>query len=230
MNRIVRRRLEMAVRVRDYCRTHPSTDANFAAELAKLEQLITTIQELAKQQLDGAVTGRSVTQRRKAIRRRLRELLRHLATVAKLAVGEQPGLSGQYVLPGFSSPNAAFKTAVDRLLGVARTDQEVLAKHGLADKLLDDLAAVSKEFEESITQSSSARREQVGASAELASASDELMELVDMLDGLNRYRFSGNAELLAAWESARNVVTGPRSESVSTPGPAPATGDVRPAA
>jgi hypothetical protein len=40
--------------------------------------------------------------------------------------------------------------------------------------------------------------------------SDEVLRLVDMLDGLNRYRFAGNAELRAAWESARNVVSGPK--------------------
>jgi hypothetical protein len=33
------------------------------------------------------------------------------------------------------------------------------------------------------------------------------------VDGLNRYRFGGKAELIAAWESARNVVTEARGES-----------------
>jgi hypothetical protein len=47
-----------------------------------------------------------------------------------------------------------------------------------------------------------------------------------MLDGLNRYRFEGNAELLAAWESARKVVGGPRSPAV----PAPASDNEGPAA
>ena len=36
MNRIVRRRLEMAVRARDFSRAHPSTDANYAAVLGEL--------------------------------------------------------------------------------------------------------------------------------------------------------------------------------------------------
>jgi hypothetical protein len=51
-----------------------------------------------------------------------------------------------------------------------------------------------------------------------------------MLDGLNRYRFSGNTELLAAWESARKVMVGPRpaeEPQVETPN---AEGEVRPAA
>ena len=35
MNRIVRRRLEMAVRVRDFSRAHPSADANYAPVLGR---------------------------------------------------------------------------------------------------------------------------------------------------------------------------------------------------
>jgi hypothetical protein len=61
--------------------------------------------------------------------------------------------------------------------------------------------------------------------AELQAVSDEVMRLVEMLDGLNRYRFGGKAELIAAWESARNVVAEGRTEA-----PPPAAGDVRPAA
>jgi hypothetical protein len=57
----------------------------------------------------------------------------------------------------------------------------------------------------------------VGAVAELRAVSDEVMQLVDMLDGLNRYRFGGNAELTAAWKSARNVVAGPAAESGERP-------------
>ncbi|HEY7634899.1 MAG TPA: hypothetical protein VH763_05120 [Gemmatimonadales bacterium] len=56
MNRVVRRRLEMAVRVRDFSRAHPSTDASFATVLAKLEELIARLEALAKQQQGGFLT------------------------------------------------------------------------------------------------------------------------------------------------------------------------------
>ncbi len=86
------------------------------------------------------------------------------------------------------------------------------------------------EFDASVVESNEGRRDHVGARAELKAVSDELMQLVEMLDGLNRYRFCGNAELMAAWESARNVVTGPRPAE-EPPVEAPkAEGDVRPAA
>jgi hypothetical protein len=56
--------------------------------------------------------------------------------------------------------------------------------------------------------------------------SDEILRLVEALDGINRYRFSGNAELRAAWDSARNLVSGARAKEV----PAEGEPGVRPAA
>ncbi|MFL5493021.1 MAG: hypothetical protein ACJ8DC_01425 [Gemmatimonadales bacterium] len=236
MERVVRRRLEMIKSVRDFCRAHPSTDANYAAVLVELEELITHMEALATQQQDGVVTAHASTVRRKALRRRLHhELLRHLVTVAGVAAADQPGLAERYHMPRGNETNEVFRTLARRLLTQGRTEQEVLAKHGLADKLLDDLSAAVDEFDVSVAQSNEGRRGHVGARAELKAVSDEAMQQVEMLDGLNRYRFGGKAELLAAWESARNVVAGPRAAAGAPAEPAggapevPA-GGVRPAA
>jgi hypothetical protein len=238
MNRIVRRRLEMAVRVRDFSRAHPSTDTNFAAVLGQLEERIARMEALAKQQQEGAVTAHASAVRRKVLRRRLHhELLRHMVTVADIAAAEQPGLAERYEMPSDRLTNEAFRTHAHRLLEQGQAEKDVLVKHGLADKLLEDLAAAVAEFDRSVVQSNEGRREHVGARAELKAVSDEVMRLVAMLDGLNRYRFGGKAELLAAWGSARNMVTRPRaSESRPVPPsspalePQPGATDARPAA
>ena len=81
------------------------------------------------------------------------------------------------------------------MLEQGQAEQEVLIKHGLADKLLEDLAAAVDEFDGSVARANEARRGHVGAVAELQAVSDEVMQLVEMLDGLNRYRLAGNAEL-----------------------------------
>ena len=217
----------MAVRVRDFMRAHPSTDANYATVLAELEELIDRLEALAKQQQDGTVRAHASTVRRKALRRRLHhELLRHLVTVADIAAGEQPGLAERYALPNGHESNETFRTLARRLLEQGQAEKDVLGKHGLADKLLEDLAAAVEEFDGSVMQSNEGRRGHVGAVAELQAVSDEVMQLVEMLDGLNRYRLAGNAELLAAWESARNVVAEARAAEL----PEPTAGDVRPAA
>ena len=53
----------------------------------------------------------------------------------------------------------------------------------------------------------------MGASADLQAVITEITEQVRVLDGLVRYRFSDNAELMAAWASARDVLGPFRSKS-----------------
>jgi hypothetical protein len=100
------------------------------------------------------------------------------------------------------------------------------ARDAAVEGLLPDLAAAVDEFDGSVVASNEGRRSHVGARAELEAVSDEVMQIVELLDGLNRYRFSGEAEMRAAWESARNVVSGP-SAAGEEPGK---EGEVKPAA
>jgi hypothetical protein len=83
-----------------------------------------------------------------------------------------------------------------------------------------------------VDQGAEGRLAHVGASAELDTVADEIVQVVNVMDGLNRFRFTHEPELLAAWESASNVFATPRSadtepESGVTP---PAGSKVQPAA
>jgi hypothetical protein len=46
----------------------------------------------------------------------------------------------------------------------------------------------------------------VGASAELEAVASEVTEQLQLLDGIVKYRFAKDAELLGMWHSVRNVV------------------------
>src|SRR2546425_12167383 len=50
------------------------------------------------------------------------------------------------------------------------------------------------------------RREHVGASADLRAVMAEVSEQAKVLDGIVRYRFGDNAELMGAWASVHSVV------------------------
>jgi hypothetical protein len=91
-------------------------------------------------------------------------------------------------LPAANATNKAFQTLARKMLEQGRAQQELLARHGLADKLLDDLAAAVNEFGASV-ETNGGKQHHVLARAELDDLSDEVMRLVGMLDGLNRYRF-----------------------------------------
>ena len=225
----------MAVQARNFCRARPSAgNTSYEATLTRLEAAIAQMESAAAQQQGGYRTRRSSVVRRRQLRHRLQhELIRHLVTVAEDAMLEQPALAEHFKLPKGNGPNKVFLTAARTMLEAGQANRDVLLKHGMADKLLDDLDLAIQQFQASIDETSDARRAHVGARAELDAVSDEAMRLVDVLDGFNRYRFSGDADLLAEWESARHVVTGPRAKEPAdgTPGePAGPTGEVKPAA
>src|SRR6058998_2141793 len=76
----------------------------------------------------------------------------------------------------------------------------------MSGTLVDDLATALAEFAKTLEATRAGRRDHVGASADLQAVTAEIHEQVRLLDGLVRYRFGDNAELMGAWASARNVL------------------------
>lgn len=111
-------------------------------------------------------------------------------------------------------------------------------RHGLSMTVLDGLSAALDQFDEAVKQGVDARRAHTGASADLAGIGVEIVGVVTAMDGLNRVRLAGDAELLPAWERASTVFATPTvKEEETVPEPAaepsdtpPAGGEVRPAA
>ena len=237
MNKHIRRKKEMAVRVRDFSHAHPSADPSFVSILGRLEESISQLVELEGQQTGGFLSKHSSSVRRRGLRRRLREgLLRHLVTIAQDASAEQPQLLEMFKLPPHNITNSSFQNLSRKLLEQGVAQKEVLVKHGLSDKLLDDLTAAVADFDASVAETNGGLNDHVLAGAELQRVSDEIMQLVAMMDGVNRYRFEREPQLLVAWESAKHVVTGPqteeekRSEQPGDPGLTGQPGEVKPAA
>jgi hypothetical protein len=83
-----------------------------------------------------------------------------------------------------------------------------------------------------VEQGAAGRLAHVGASAELVVVADAGVQVVNVMNGLIRIRFGNQPELLAAWESAKNVLATPRPGETkpSTDGTPPADGAVKPAA
>lgn len=236
MNRHISRRLEMAVRVRVFSETNPSADPSFVIVLGRLKEAIDRMLELSGQQVGGFLSKHSSSLRRRAIRRKLRDgLLRYLVTVAEDASTEKPELQAKFELPSHHLSHVRFQAVARKMLEQGEAERELLVKHGLSDTLLGDLAAAVAEFDASVAETNTGRQDHILAGAELQTVSDEVVQLVEMMDGLNRYRFQKEPQLLVAWESARHVMSGPQAakEEAGTAGTVPAPvqgGEVKPAA
>jgi len=207
MNAVLRRRLEMAARVRDFLRAHRTELEGEATALARLEELMQRAQTLAAQQQSGLVATQSATAQRGQLRRELQtKLLSYLGALGVLAARDNAELAVQFRPPRTGASHQAFLTVARGMLEKAAAQRELLVSRGMAPGLLDDLAAALAEFEKTLEASRAGRRDHVGASTDLRAVGAEIRGQVRMLDGLVRYRFGDNAELMGAWGSARNVL------------------------
>jgi len=88
----------------------------------------------------------------------------------------------------------------------ARQQEEVLVKHGLVEDMLQTLGQSLDQFDQAVERGAEGRRIHIGAGANLEAVSDEVVQIVRLLDGYNRYRFATEPNLLAAWTAACNVI------------------------
>jgi hypothetical protein len=99
--------------------------------------------------------------------------------------------------------------------------------------VLSGLGVTLDQFQTAVEQGAAGRLAHVGATAELNVVSDQVVQIVKVMNGLVRVRFGSQPETLAAWASASSVVATPRpSEDATTPpSPTPpAGGEIKPAA
>ena len=143
MNALLRRRLEMAGRVRDFLRAHKTDAVGEGLGLAKLEELIARAEALDAQQRAGIVTTRLSTKHREGLRRALQsKLLLYLRALGGLGDPENGEAAVQFQVPPSNASHQALLTAGRDMLEKAKGQKDVLLSRGMPPTLLDDLAGV----------------------------------------------------------------------------------------
>jgi hypothetical protein len=83
--------------------------------------------------------------------------------------------------------------------------------------VLESLAQALDEFDQAMKQGIAGRQAYVGASADLDLVAEEVVLIVKVMNGLNRFRFARQPELLAAWASVSHVIATPASRGEVSP-------------
>jgi alkyl sulfatase BDS1-like metallo-beta-lactamase superfamily hydrolase len=219
MNAQLRRRLEMAARVRDFLRAHQMDGVGQGLGLAKLEQLLERGENLATQQRTGVAVARAATKQRQEIRRVLQpKILGYLSVVGAVAATQNAELAQQFRMPPANATHQALLTTSRAILEKATAQKEVLVSLGMSEHVLEELATALGQYEQTLEATSAGRREHVGARADLKTVAAEISEQLRLLDKVVRYRFGDNSELMGAWESARNVAGPIPVRNVPEPG------------
>ncbi len=217
MNDGIRRKLERIAAVLGFIRANPDPSAGFATAQAGLETGMARAEELARQQRAGLNAERAATSRRKEIKGVvLPPILDHVHQAAVAASKEVPELARKFRLPQSDGSYRAFRTAVGAMGDDAQSHKELLVRHGLAEPLLAGLTQGIQELDAATQQAGEGRRAHVGAGAELEAVVQELQQVVNVMDGLNRFRFANDAEKLAAWESASTLIVRGRGKSAES--------------
>lgn len=240
MRATTRRIIEMSNRVLEFSRARPDPSPGYAAALSRLEKGLAEADLLAARQREGINAVRSATTQKRVIRRKIRRTQwLHFARVAEAAAVEVPEIAQKFRLVKEAVPYLAFRTAGRGMLAEAESQKELLVKYGLLDSSIQSLSHSLAQFEQAVEQGNAGRRTHVGASAELEALAEELVQVVRLMDGANRYRFAESTESLAAWESAINTFapsrsggqTAGRTDGESRPPGAPSSrGEIKPAA
>lgn len=233
MNKKDGRRLDMGASSLEFSEANPDPSPGAVIAVAALEDGLERAGEAVERQRSGVLQVRAATARKEELRRTVeRTLLPHVARVAQRASREIPELAQTFVFNPGTRTYLAFRTAARGMAAEAETHKEMLVKYGLAETVFENLLQALDQFDAAVESGKQGRQMHVGASAEISAVADEVVEIVRVLDGLNRYRFRNDAKLLAAWDSASNVLATPKNgaSKPGTEGTPPAGGEVRPAA
>ena len=224
MDAVNRRRIEMGGQVLDFGREHPDASPGSALALANLEDQLKTADALAIEQQDGIRAVRAATARKRELREQMNgSHLLHVARAGQAAAKELPELAQTFEFTRGPIPYTAFRTRAQTLVAAAETHKELLTKHGLADTAFDGLKQALADFDVAQAHGAAGRLTHVGASAKLAAVARDIVKGVKIMDGLNRFRFRDQPDLLAAWKSASKVVDFTRAPE----GQPPAGGEVK---
>jgi len=205
MNYSIRRKLEMADRVRDFCRTHPTQNAGYTAAVARLEELLERAERLARQQVSGHLTVSGAVVNTGQLRREIRDMIALVAGLARAAAREDPDLSVVIERVPIAANHQEFLIKARVAETNATTHRDLLSRYGMPETFLEELKALLDGFEQVISEKHAGRASHVGARADLTAVGSEIMRVVGQLDAINRFYFRKDAESLAAWKSARDV-------------------------
>jgi hypothetical protein len=196
--------MEMAERVSEFLKANPFPEGEVPPVMATFEERLATAKVLAGEQHTGLLLARNTTVERKDLRRDVTELLRQLTAVAGLAAGEDPSLKGLFD-PKRPPTYLSFITAAKEAVAAAEQRRELLRRYGMTDKLFGELTGRLAKLEAVAEAHRGARRTHVSARLDLETVTADLVRHVEVLHGINRWRFPGDDKRWGTWLTVRSV-------------------------
>jgi hypothetical protein len=206
MNGSIRRKLDSGERAHAFSLAHPSDDPGHSSLVTRLGERLVRARSLAAQEITGRKTVQASVRAKAEIRRQIRQQLLILSGTARLVALDERGVEALFKLPRVRESHQAFLAFARTALAQATERKAQLMAYGLPVTFLEDCTALVRRYEAAVGERQAGGGAHVGANAALVAVTKEVMRIIQLIDRINAVRFRRNAELLAAWKSARTVV------------------------
>ena len=215
MDAVVRVRLAMLARVRDFLRAHPFGEAKADQVGQRFVDGVARAFTLQVEQEEGVAMARSARSLRDSHGRKIRDVyVRFLATVSRVSSGENPELAAEFRLRRTRLGLQDFRTTAQVFLDRAKEREATFLEHGLPVGGLAEFEALLGSYDNALAAANGSRRAHTGARRELQKVTSELVRQVKVLDALVARQVARDPKLAGAWASARNTAWPARGEEV----------------
>lgn len=205
MNRVVRRKLAVAKRVRDFCRAQPADTPGFLEVMEELEWRLGRVAELVGQRLLAAHGEDGGTSHRAVIRSTIRDkYLRNLVRIGRGAADLDPILLTQFKLPRKNLGGVAFLARATALIDVASQHQDLFIRDGMPATFVTDAMALLARYSQ-LLESEEGSNHNLQTLHEINQLTAGMVRLLKRLDGINMLRFQEDPEMLQAWQAVRSA-------------------------
>lgn len=224
MFRSIRLKVDAAGRALAFSLQHPATNVGHIAAVARLQDLLERAEAFAQQEIIGAQTSESAAEEKQKLRVRIRADLTSLSTIAFVAKQGPSELPKGFEIPSLKANDLKFLTDSRVIVAFCKRHAALLEPYGLPQDFLESVTHEIETFEAEMARRLAGENLHVAASGGLQGLGEELIEVLDHLDALNRIRFRDSVELSAGWKSARHIAwphrKQPRHPDPSAPAPA----------
>lgn len=206
---------ESGTRVLEFCKANPADTAAFTTAVQALEAVLGAALAADQAFGGGLNTVREATLTRKAEADGIQVMVSAVGRIARAIGRDQPGFAARYRIPRSDRSFRGIHNRARELLTRVRAEQDRFTAFGFTAEMADELAARLDRFEAGMTLGNTGLRTHVAARAEARDLTRRLRRHMEELNAINQVRFHDDPDLLAAWNSARNV----ESKAPGKPGP-----------
>ena len=214
----LQRVIEWVIRVVGFFHAHPATDPGDIIIVMQLEAALARAQAMVAKHHKGRTDARAARQLRNDLRKWVQQaLVRYLLAIGARASKDRADLAAKFKFPKANASIQVFLVSVKALLAEAQSQEQLLIQAGMSPTLVPDFQKAVQELETADETSREARREHVAARGDLRGMGQDLIELVRVLDGSNRWRFRKDPELRAQWDAVKSPPYKPAADVVVPP-------------